>query len=191
MGKETSKAYPRRLAAGYFHRYLSGNGIDIGCGDDPITPDCLQWDREQGDAATLPGLAPESFDWVYSSHCLEDLSDPLSALHRWWEVLKPGGCLLLVVPDEDLYEQGSWPSRFNAGHRWTFTIRKSESWSPVSINLAELLVTLPSYKILSLQTCDSGYDYRGGVWDRTHGRAEAAIEALVQKTGGHFQRLGK
>jgi hypothetical protein len=85
------------------------------------------------------------------------------------------------VPDEDLYEQGVWPSRFNAGHRWSFTIHKSPSWSPVSINLADLLSPLSRHRILWLRTCDDGYDHGGGAWDRTHGPAEAHIEALLVK----------
>lgn len=183
MGRETSKAYHRRLRDGYFERWLVGRGIDVGCGDDAVTPDCVRWDLPQGDAQELPGVPAASFDWLYSSHCLEDLPSPWRALHRWWEVLKPGGRLLLAVPDEDLYEQGVWPSRFNAGHRWSFTIHKSRSWSPVSINLTELLATLPGHSILWIKTCDAGYDYAGGEWDRTHGPAEAALEALVLKTG--------
>jgi len=39
------------------------------------------------------------------------------------------------VPDEDLYEQGVFPSTF----KWTFTIGKAQSWCPKSINLIELL----------------------------------------------------
>jgi SAM-dependent methyltransferase len=181
MGRETSKASARRLRDGTLKRLLVGRGIDIGCGDDPVTPGCLQWDRPQGDAQELPGVPAGSFDWVYSSHCLEDLPNPWRALHRWWEVLRPGGHLLLVVPDEDLYEQGIWPSRFNGDHRWSFTIHKSRSWSPASINLTELLATLPHHQVAWIKTCDDGYDYSGGVWDRTHGAAEAAIEALVRK----------
>lgn len=181
MGQETSKAYARRLRDGYFHRVLAGRGIDIGAGDDPVTPDCVQWDRAQGDAAGLPGVAPGSFDWVYSSHCLEDLPDPRRAILRWWDVLRPGGHLLLVVPDEDLYEQGAWPSRFNGDHRWSFTIHKSRSWCPASLNLTDLLAALPGHQLLWIKTCDDRYDYAGGVWDRTHGSAEAAIEACVRK----------
>lgn len=181
MGSETSKARERRLRDGLFERHLTGRGIDIGCGDDPITADCVRWDREQGDAQELPGLAAGCFDWVYSSHCLEDLPDPRRALRRWWEVLRPGGSLCVVVPDEDLYEQGHWPSRFNGDHRWTFTIHKTRSWSSVSLNLAELLAELPEHEIVRLMRCDAGYRYGGGVWDRTHGDAEAAIEALVRK----------
>jgi SAM-dependent methyltransferase len=184
MGKETSKAHARRLREGYFQTVFVGRGIDIGCGDDPATPDCMQWDREQGDAQTLPGVPAESFDWVYSSHCLEDLHDPWRAILRWWEVLNPSGRLLVVVPDEDLYEQGQWPSRFNPGHRWTFSIHKTHSWSPVSINLADLVASLPGHRVLWLRTCDAGYDYGGGTWDRTSGPAEAHIEALVEKVGG-------
>lgn len=183
MGCETSKAYRRRVRDGYFERILVGKGIDIGCGDDPITPDCRHWDRAQGDASLLAGIPSASFDWVYSSHCLEDLPDPGRALARWWEVLRPGGALLVVVPDEDLYEQGQWPSRFNAGHRWTFTIHKSGSWSPVSLNLNDLIAELPNHQVLWVKLCDDGYDYSGGVWDRTHGPAEAAIEACVRKLG--------
>jgi SAM-dependent methyltransferase len=181
MGRETSKARARRAAEGYFERFLVGHGIDIGCGDDPVTPDCLCWDREQGDAQELAGLPAECFDWVYSSHCLEDLENPWRAIQRWWEVLRPGGWLLVVVPDEDLYEQGCWPSRFNPSHRWSFTAHKSRSWCPRSLNLADLITVLPEHRLHWLRTCDDGYDYSGGLWDRTAGPAEAHLEALVQK----------
>jgi SAM-dependent methyltransferase len=182
MGHGSSKSAARRRREGYSEYVFIGRGIDIGCGDDPVTPDCVRWDREQGDAQALPGLRSATFDWVYSSHFLEHLPDPGRALRRW-EVLKPGGKLLVVVPDEDLYEQGHWPSRFNPEHQWTFTIHQNPSWSPVSLNLADLVAALPGHRVLCLRTCDAGYDYSGGVWDRTHGPAEAHLEALVQKLG--------
>jgi SAM-dependent methyltransferase len=184
MGRETSKAAERRRREGYFQRYLAGRGIDIGCGDDPVTAKCLHWDLPQGDAQTLTGCKAEQFDWVYSSHCLEHLDDPWRAAGRWWEVLRPGGYMLVVVPDEDLYEQGIWPSRFNDQHRWTFTIQKQRSWSPASINLADLAASLPAHRVVWLRTCDDGYDHSGGIWDRTTGPAEAHIEMLLQKVNG-------
>lgn len=52
-----------------------GRGIDIGCGDDPVTPDCLHWDRGQGDAQTLPGLVPVSLDWVTCVSVLDHIED--------------------------------------------------------------------------------------------------------------------
>jgi SAM-dependent methyltransferase len=184
MSHETSKAHSRRTREGYFNWIFVGRGIDIGCGDDPVTSNCFWWDLPQGDAQELPGVPAASFDWVYSSHCLEHLRDPWQAIGRWWEVLRPGGRLLIVVPDEDLYEQGAWPSRYNPDHKWTFTIHKSASWSPASINVTELVATLPGHQVHWLRTCDDGYDYGGGVWDRTGGLAETHIEALVLKVKG-------
>ena len=52
------------------------------------------------------------------------MRDPRSAIAQWWGLVKPGGVLFVIVPDEDLYEQGFWPSRFNCDHKWTFTIAK-------------------------------------------------------------------
>jgi SAM-dependent methyltransferase len=186
MGNEISKTHERRLREGYFDTVFVGRGIDIGCGDDPVTSDCIAWDKEQGDAQLPPGIPRQSFDWVYSSHCLEDLPNPKSAIRRWWEVLKPGGSLLVVVPDEDLYEQGIWPSQFNHNRRWTFTTHKSKSWSPCSLSLAELAMTLPGHQIEWIRKCDAGYDYSSGVWDRTATPAEAHIELLVRKLPGKW-----
>ena len=183
MPNETSKARARRAAEGCYDSIFRGHGIDIGCGDDPVTPDCLAWDMPQGDAQELPGIPPYSFDWVYSSHCLEHMRDPIRAISRWWEVLKPNGFLFVVVPDEDLYEQGFWPSRFNADHKWTFTIHKFVSWSPVSVNVADLVAGLPKHMVLWMRQIDAGYEHSTEVWDRTAGNAEAHIEVLLRKIG--------
>src|SRR6185312_3014562 len=53
--------------------------------------------------------------------------------------IKRGGHLVISVPDEDLYEQGVWPSTFNTDHKITFTLSKKTSWSPVSVNVFSLL----------------------------------------------------
>lgn len=50
------------------------------------------------DARALP-LADHTLDYLCSSHVLEHLADPIAALHEWHRVLRPGGCLYLVVPD--------------------------------------------------------------------------------------------
>ena len=184
MSYETSKASPRRRREGYFDRFFMGRGIDIGAGDDPILPigpDCLFWDLAQGDAQLLAGIPENYFDWVYSSHCLEHLRNPYQAIQRWWAVLKPGGWLLVVVPDEDLYEQGNWPSLFNSDHKWTFTAHKTHSWSPVSVNVTDLVSGLPGHRLEWIRTISEGYDFSEGVWDRTTGAAEANIEVLVRK----------
>ena len=70
----------------------------------------------------MGGTEDNSFDFVYSSHCLEDMEDVETALKNWVRILKPGGFLYVVVPDFGLYEKYCFPSRFNASHKSTFSI---------------------------------------------------------------------
>jgi predicted SAM-dependent methyltransferase len=51
------------------------------------------------DATALP-FAPGTIDFVIASHVLEHLPFPLDALHHWHDVLRPGGVLLLKIPDK-------------------------------------------------------------------------------------------
>lgn len=137
-----------------------GKGIDIGCGPDPVTPDARRFDIEHGDANVISQYVKEQFDFVYSSHCLEHMYNPKATILDWWKLVKPGGYLFVLVPDEDLYEQGVFPSRFNHDHKATFTIAKANSWSPVSHNMLELAQSLPGGELVSLQLQDRGYDRR-------------------------------
>ena len=99
--------------------------------------DCF--DIEHGDANVVSQYVKEQFDFVYSSHCLEHMHDPRATILDWWKLVKPGGHLFRsAVSDEDLYEQGVFPSCFNFTHKATFTISKSKSWSPKSVNVLEL-----------------------------------------------------
>lgn len=134
-----------------FSPYLQGTGIDIGCGPDPITQDCFRWDLPQGDAQLMQGLRPESFDWVFSAHCLEHLNNPAAALARWWALVRPGGHLLLAIPEVDSYEQQIWPSAWNPDHRYAFAASCDSSWCPATLNLAELVRPLPYHKLLRLE----------------------------------------
>jgi SAM-dependent methyltransferase len=139
---------------------LEGVGIDIGCGSNPVTAHAKRFDLEDGDANCITDYVFEQFDFVFSSHCLEHMRNPHEAIQEWWQLVKPGGHFILIVPDEDLYEQGVFPSRFNQDHKFTFTISKAQSWSPVSINVLELLSSLPDGKLVSLVLQDHGYDRR-------------------------------
>jgi SAM-dependent methyltransferase len=51
------------------------------------------------DARDLSAIADASYDFVVASHVLEHLANPLRALHEWKRVLRPGGVLLILVPD--------------------------------------------------------------------------------------------
>lgn len=141
-------------------RAIQGSGIDIGCGPDPVSPNARRFDLEHGDANVVSQIVKEQFDFVYSSHCLEHMHNPRLTILDWWKLVKPGGYLFVAVPDEDLYEQGVFPSRSNTDHKATFTISKSQSWSPVSCNVLELAQSLPGGQLISLQLQDRGYDRR-------------------------------
>ncbi|MGA3210690.1 MAG: methyltransferase domain-containing protein [Terriglobales bacterium] len=51
------------------------------------------------DGTRLP-FALGSLGFIIASHVLEHLPFPLSALRHWYETLRPGGVLLLKVPDK-------------------------------------------------------------------------------------------
>lgn len=137
---------------------LRGQGIDIGCGPDPVTPDVRRFDIEDGDANVISQFVHEQFDFVYSSHCLEHMHDPRQALLEWWKLVKPGGHLFFIVPDEDLYEQGIFPSRGNPDHKATFTISKAQSWSKLSLNVLDLARMLPEGELVDIRLQDQNYD---------------------------------
>lgn len=131
---ESSKSIIRRGHDRRFvSRYFIGEGIDIGAGTDsigqythffPLMGKVKAWDINDGDAMLMENVANETYDFVHSSHCLEHLVDPRTGLENWIRICKKGGHLILTIPDEDLYEQGIWPSTFNTDHKWSFTIGK-------------------------------------------------------------------
>jgi SAM-dependent methyltransferase len=155
--REASKT--RSVRADHFYRtFMSAKVLDIGCGDDLCVPHAVPFDQEQGDANDiLKHFPPESFDCVHSSHCLEHVLNPTQCLKDWWSLVKPGGVLITIVPDEDFYEQGNWPSLFNTDHKHTFRLEGVSSWSPVSLCLPELVASLPGADLLSAKRQVDGY----------------------------------
>ena len=147
-------------SAEFIEKYFQGNIIDIGAGNDPVTSDAEIFDLKDGDANVISRYRTKNtYDLVHSSHCLEHMIDAKTALNEWWSLLKTGGYMILVVPDEDLYEQKIWPSIFNDDHKHSFTLTSKKSWSPVSINLISLLKDIPDLKIISQEIQDHGYCY--------------------------------
>jgi len=193
---EQSKAAKRRFNDGAFlSRYFVGAGIDIGGKPDPLSQyagifprmqSVRVWDFEEGDAQLMQGVVDASFDFVHSSHCLEHLKDPEKGLIEWIRIVKPGGFLIITVPDEDLYEKGVWPSRYNVDHKWTFTIHKRKSWSPRSINVLDLALSLSHLveveRIVLLR--DFFRDSLGEIDQTMTPVAECAIEMVFRKRDG-------
>lgn len=191
--KEMSKSVHRRMRSPNFvTRYFAGVGIDIGGFPDPLSlyveffPKIVSvdtWDREDGDAQYMEAVADNAFDFVVSSHCLEHLEDPYLGIANWFRIIKPGGYLVVTVPEEDLYEQNVWPSNKNLDHKWTFTINKNESWSPKSINVLDLVRSLgDTADIRDIHVEDAGYRYSLENFDQTlTPLAESAIEFIIRK----------
>lgn len=100
--------------------YCQGQGCDIGFGGDKIKKeDCAGIDYAQPYAYTgkdkvdisvdvmkEPIPVPDNhFDYVYTSHLIEDFVDTRGALTEFIRILKPGGKLILVFPDQRKYEE--------------------------------------------------------------------------------------
>ena len=171
-----------------------GAGLDVGGGQDslacyaelfPNIRNVFVYDLAHGDAQLLSNVPDGCFDFLYSSHCLEHLRDPHEALSNWIRVVRPGGHLVINIPDEDLYEQGQWPSRFNSDHKITFTLLKQRSWSPVSVNVLDLVARVADRVApLAMHLIDHGYRFGLQNQDIDQTRtplAEAAIEIVLRK----------
>jgi len=194
MPNEATKAWKRRQLEVGWDIVLKGDGIDIGCGNDPITSDMyprvksvMGYDKSinnNHDAQTLKDLADNSFDFVHSSHCLEHMENPLLALTNWIRVLKPGGYLVCTIPDEELYEHGFWPSRFNGDHKVAFTLHK--------IPLIRHAIYVPGLlkcfgariAISSLKRLEDNFnrDLSPNVDQTGFDNVECAIEFVIQKS---------
>lgn len=180
------------MSPNFQRRYFAGDGLDIGGKPDPLSlyvelfpllNSVRTWDLEDGDAQFLESVQDNSYDFVHSSHCLEHLHDPNQGLANWFRVIRPGGFLVVTVPDEDLYEQGVFPSTHNKDHKWTFTIYKQESWSQRSINLLELVIGLgKAAEVEKIELLNAGYRYQLPRYDQTLTPiGECAIELVIRK----------
>lgn len=153
----SSACYARRVREGFFEKYCRGKGIDIGYGGDPVTPDVRGWDVEDGDAHRMPGVPDSSYDFAYSSSSLEHMADPELALRAWWRILKPGGYLIVSVPDRDLFEKKkTLPSRFSADHKHFFLLDRDDP--PDTIGLVPLVRrACPGAEVVEARQLREGY----------------------------------
>lgn len=96
--------------------YCQGNGVDLGSSGVPVVPWAIQLDLPpaeyqrynptrgdahihwRGSALGLP-FKDATLDWVHASHLLEDFEEWDTPLNEWDRVLKPGGYLIIAVPD--------------------------------------------------------------------------------------------
>jgi len=171
MSLETSKAMHRRWREESvpWWKYFSGRGIDVGSGDDPLSKDpnimgrALAFDRDDGDANHLSRHVISFFDFIHASQVLEHMHDPAAALRDWLTVVKPGGYIIVTVPDWVAYEGMVWPSRWNSDHKSTWSMIYRGSTAPQHIYIPEFLSGLAAAASVELaRFVDTNYDYTVG-----------------------------
>ncbi len=63
------------------------------------------WSNEAFDyiheASRLESIADATYDFLLASHILEHVANPLKALKEWQRVLRPGGSLLVLLPNKE------------------------------------------------------------------------------------------
>lgn len=179
QGPETEKSHKTRIENGFYEKYMSGTGLDIGYKGsvqdaDPVLPTAIgvDFDYPGYDGKTLP-FADESQDYVFSSHCLEHIEDYEQAIKEWYRVLKIGGYLIVTVPHKDLYEKKlQIPSQWNADHKRFYEA------CDLLIELYDSLET-NSYRIVHLRDNDDNFDYTIPANQHSGGCYE--IELVIKK----------
>jgi len=177
---EAAKAHYERLATGFYNKYLGGDLIlDIGYKGGlkdalPVLPYATGVDLDYPgyDGLHLP-FPDNHVDGIFSSHCLEHLPDPISAIRDWWRTLKVGCFMVITVPHMWLYEKKpDLPSRFNGDHKRFYT--------PARL-LSEIETALQpnSYRVRSLRDFDRNFDY--ALPPEQHSCGQYEIELVLEK----------
>lgn len=54
------------------------------------------------DATDIKSVANETYDYCFSSHCLEHIANPLKAVKEWLRIVKVGGYIMIIVPEKSV-----------------------------------------------------------------------------------------
>ncbi|HUV65523.1 MAG TPA: methyltransferase domain-containing protein [Sedimentisphaerales bacterium] len=109
---QTSQGYEAQKCRYRIASYLRGTGLDLGAGDGKVCKEAIGIDiggtaadikLDLSEDRALGIFADGSFDYIFSSHCLEDFKCTEAILREWWRVIRPGGHLILYGPDRDYY----------------------------------------------------------------------------------------
>lgn len=52
------------------------------------------------DAVNISQVENETYDFCFSSHCLEHIANPIKAVNEWLRVIKKGGYIIIIVPEK-------------------------------------------------------------------------------------------
>lgn len=184
-----SRAHARRLSEGFYEKYITGKGLDIGCSshERSIAPNVDLWDKVlgSGDATHMEGIPDNKYSYVLASHILEHIVDRETALKNWIRIVKPGGYLIVCVPDRDLFEnKKTLPSVYNHDHKCFFLLDKSEP--PDTISFTETLNVLNPYAdLVYVKLCGDNWPGQDNCGPEHHRKenpvGEFQLEAVLRK----------
>jgi len=169
---------------------FTGLILDVGAGDDPLVvphEDVVAFDLPDGGGDDLTTFFPskEKWDVIHGSHVWEHFLNPIVGVNSWLECLKPNGKIVSCVPDLRLYEGLQFPSKYNAGHRSTWSMDIATFHSPIHCKLPEWLRQFP-VKILRCELMTTNYNFSlaPGTVDQTYNfdlGVECCIEMVLEK----------
>jgi len=90
-------------------KYCRGQGLDLGCGFSKIRIDAIGIDINNSaadmncDAQLLEQYPKNCFNYIFSSHLLEEIDNTEATLREWLRVIKPNGNIVLYQADKNLY----------------------------------------------------------------------------------------
>lgn len=119
-------------------RYLQGRCLDIGSGPGKVWPRLIGVDPMLANGRPVTDMAIDgtrdlpfadaSMDGVFSSFLLQmvERSKVPHVLREWTRVLRPGGHLVLYLPNADQVPKVVGSEQADPGHRWDITIEAME-----------------------------------------------------------------
>lgn len=139
--------------------YCKGLGIDVGCGSKKTHPLALGIDltpkgqtgkygserRQISDADictsgdNLYMFADNTLDYVVARHNLEHYTDPIKTLKEWKRVLKKGGVMGVVVPNDDELDT----IKLDPTHKHAFTMKSFNN----------MLEAIGGFKVTKIKPC--------------------------------------
>jgi len=148
--------HPERM---YVVGLLPGYGTiyDMGCGRNKTVPRAIGVDVLPVADITcriedLPKLRieSESSSAIISRHSIEHLEDPKAALEEWRRLLKPGGKIIVVLPDDEFID--TMDPIFGVGeHKHAFT----------RTGFRDLVESIRGLKVVKLETVVENWSFGG------------------------------
>ena len=130
--------------------FLKGTGTDWGCGSEKIVMDdtCIGVDAHNWknvdlvlDLKKRTPFRDNQFDYVYSSHLIEDFLDIEPLLREMVRVIRHKGTLVIYMPHADWYPEAGTPGA-NPAHQ--------RDWYPEQV--MAILRDIVKYKVVKCQT---------------------------------------